>query len=142
MKDMFSQFNQAFVNLLLQFLSVLVLAVAVSQVTKDPMRKHCRLITVAVLLQLLSILAFMFPSMSTLLEIGIGSSLQTQMSLHHLAGLAVVIFSVYIKLAVDGRIKKIVNPYSLMKITLALWIIVFIGGLSLYLSLWQGITLL
>ncbi|WP_340818880.1 hypothetical protein [Methanolobus sp. WCC4] len=139
---MFSQFNQAFANLLLQVLSVLVLAVAVSQVTKDPMRKHCRLVTVAVLLQFLSILVFMFPSMSTLLEIGIGSSLQTQMSLHHLAGLAVVIFSVYIKLAVDGRIKRIVNPYILMKITLALWIVVFIGGLSLYLSLWQGILLL
>lgn len=139
---MFSQFNQAFANLLLQFLSVIVLAVAVSQVSKDPMRKHCRLVNVAVLLQLLSIIAFMFPSMSTLLEIGVGSSLQTQMGLHHLAGLVVIVFSIYIKLAVDGRIKSIVNPFNLMKITLALWIVVFMGGISLYLSLWQGISLL
>ncbi|SFM16034.1 hypothetical protein [Methanolobus profundi] len=137
---MFTQFNQAFFNLLLQLLSVIVLAVAVSQVSKDPMRKHCHLVSVAVLLQLLSILAFMFPSMSTLRDIGVGSSLQTQMYLHHFAGLVVILFSVYIKLAVDGRIRHIVNPFSLMKITLAIWILVFIGGLSLYFSLWEGIS--
>ncbi|WP_094228379.1 hypothetical protein [Methanolobus psychrotolerans] len=139
---MFSEFNHAFVNLLLQILSVLILAVAISQVSKDPAGKHCRLVSIAVFMQLFSILAFMFPSMSTLTEIGVGSSLKTQMYLHHLAGIFIIIFSLYIKLAVDGRIKPIVNPFNLMKITLALWIVVFMGGLSLYLSLWEGISLL
>jgi hypothetical protein len=139
---MFSEFNNAFINLLLQFLSVLILGIALSQVSKDPSGKHCNLVSVAVLLQLLSIIAFMFPSMSTLAEIGVGSSLSTQMYLHHLAGLFVILFAIYIKLAVDGRIKPIVDPFNLMKITLALWVLVFIGGLSLYLKLWEGISLL
>ncbi|WP_342305755.1 hypothetical protein [Methanolobus sp. ZRKC5] len=137
---MFSEFNNAFINLLLQFLSVLVLVIALSQVSKDPSGKHCKLVSVAVLLQLLSIIAFMFPSMSTLTGIGVGSFLKTQMYLHHLAGLLVIVFSVYIKLAVDGRIRSIVNPFNLMKITLAIWVLVFIGGISLYLSLWEGIS--
>lgn len=132
---MFSQFNLAFINLLLQFLAVLVLAAAVYHVKKDPFKKHCRLAGVAVLLQLLSIIAFMFPSMSALNGIGIGSSMQTRMFIHHIAGLLVVIFSIYIKLAVDGRIKQIVSPFKLMKVTLALWILVFIGGAGLYISL-------
>jgi uncharacterized membrane protein YozB (DUF420 family) len=139
---MFTQFNQAFANILLQLLSVLVLVIAVSQVSKDPVRRHCKLVSVAVLLQFVSIIVFMFPAMSTYTEIGVGSSLSTQMYVHHFAGLLVIIFSIYIKLAVDGRIKHIVNPFKLMKITLVLWVIVFIGGLSLYLSLWEGISLL
>lgn len=139
---MLSGNEKAFMNLLLQLLSFLVLIFALLQASKDPMRKHCRLVSVAVLLQLLSILVFMFPAMSSYAEMGVGPSLNTQMYLHHLAGLFVIIFSVYIKLAVDGRIKQIVNPFNLMKITLALWIIVLIGGLSLYLSFWKGISLL
>lgn len=137
---MFSEFNNAFMNLLLQFLSVIILVIALSQVSKGPSGKHCNLVSVAVLLQLLSIIAFMFPSMSTLNEIGVGSFLKTQMYLHHFAGLLVIVFSIYIKLAVGGRIRSIVNPFNLMKITLAIWVLVFIGGISLYLSLWEGIS--
>jgi uncharacterized membrane protein YozB (DUF420 family) len=119
-----------------------VLIIALLQVSKDPMGKHCRFVGVAVLLQLISILAFMSPSMSMLTGIGVGSSLLTQMYLHHFAGLLVIVLFIYIWLAVAGRIKRVVDPFKLMKITLALWIIVFIGGLNLYLSLWEGISLL
>ena len=138
---MFSEFNQAFLNLLLQLLVIVVLVAAVYQKRKS-IKNHCRLTSVAVLLQLFSIIAFMFPSMSTLSDIGIGSSLQTRLYLHHFAGLLVVFLSIYIKFAVDGRIKRIVNPYKLMKVTLALWLLVFIGGIGLYLSLWEGISIL
>ncbi len=138
---MLAGYDPAFLNLLLQILSVLVLFIALSQVHKDPSGKHCRLVSVAVLLQLVSIIAFMSPSMSQLLNMGVGSSLSIQMYLHHLAGLLVIIFAIYIKLAVYGRIRSIVNPFKLMKITLALWILVFIGGLGLYMSIREGISL-
>ncbi len=139
---MFAGLNDASLNLLLQFLSVIILIIALLQVSKDPSGKHCRFVGIAVLLQLVSILFFMFPSMSALTDLGLSSSLQTQMYLHHFAGLLVVIFYIYIKLAIDGRVKMIFNPFNLMKITLALWIIVFIGGIGLYLSIWEGFSLL
>lgn len=75
--------------------------------------------------------------MSMLTGIGVSSYLVTQMYLHHFAGLMVIVLFIYIRLAIAGRIKNIVDPFSLMKITLALWIIVFTVGLNLYLTLWE-----
>ncbi|MBP1908864.1 hypothetical protein [Methanolobus bombayensis] len=139
---MFSDLNTVYVDLFLQIIVIILLAFAVTQASKDPYGKHCKFIIIAVTVQLLSVIAFMLPSMYSLSGFNMSSSFNSIMYLHHLSGLAVIIFTIYIKLSFSEKIPSVVDPLKMMKITLLLWILTFLGGFYLYLVLWEGIILI
>jgi putative membrane protein len=139
---MFTDFNMVYVDLLLQFIVIILLGLAVVQASKDPYGKHCKFITMAIAVQILSVLIFMAPSMYSLSGITMTSSFTSLMYLHHLLGLIVIICSIYIKLSFSGKIPSPVPPLKMMKPILALWVLTLLGGFTLYLTLWEGIIII
>ncbi|WP_321428988.1 hypothetical protein [uncultured Methanolobus sp.] len=139
---MFTDFNMVYVDLLLQFIVIILLVLAVAQAYRDPYDKHCKLMTAAIAVQLLSVVIYMLPSMHSLSGVMMGSSFKSLMYLHHILGLIVILFSIYIKLAFSGKIPSPVPPLKMMKPTLLLWILTLLGGFNLYLTLWEGITII
>ena len=140
---MVSVANMGFFSLVIQFLLLLMVLFAVRLVSGGQSEKHCRIISLAIVLQLISVLVFMSSAMSSFMEYNFGSTfLAALIWLHHLAGIAVFLFAIYIRLALSGKMIFLGDPYRWMKITLATWILTFIGGVLVYLYLWQGITLI
>ncbi|MDK2826601.1 MAG: hypothetical protein PWQ63_1139 [Methanolobus sp.] len=139
---MFTGLNMVYLDLLLEFIVLILLIFAVKKAYRDPYNKHCKFITIAIAVQILSVLIFMAPSMYSLSGIIMSGSFTFLMYLHHTLGLIVILFSVYIKLAFSGKIPSPVPPLKMMKPTLVLWVLTLLGGSILYLILWEGIIIL
>jgi uncharacterized membrane protein YozB (DUF420 family) len=135
--------NGNILSVFIQLLVIVLVVFAVSLVSRGNTVQHCKTMRIALFLQIISILIFMYPVMSDFLELGFGTrSLITQMWLHHLGGVVVVLLVVYINMAMKGKVKFMGDNIRLMKITFLLWLLIFIGGIILYLALWHGISLL
>ncbi|WP_406656723.1 DUF420 domain-containing protein [Methanolobus sp. ZRKC2] len=135
--------DMGFLSLIIQFLLLLMVLFGVSLISKGQSGKHCKIISLAVILQLISVLIFMSAEMASFLEYNFGSTfLVVLLWLHHLAGISVFLLVIYIRLALSGRMMFLGNPYRWMKITLVIWILTFIGGVMIYLYVWQGIRLI
>ncbi|WP_406659688.1 hypothetical protein V7O66_07505 [Methanolobus sp. ZRKC3] len=135
--------NANILSLIVQFAIILLVILAVLLASRGKTAQHCKLVSIAVLAQIISILVFMSPVMSDFLNYGFGSRLLiAQIWIHHLAGIGVIMLVVYINLAMKGKTKVLGNVFRLMKITFALWILVFMGGQVIYLALWHGNSLL
>lgn len=135
--------NLGFTSLVVQFLLLLVVLFGFSSVSGKKINRHCRIMNTAVVLQVISVLIFMTVQMSSFVGLNFGgTSLGVLIWLHHLAGLLVFMLAVYIYMALKGRLKFLGSPYKWMKVTFYLWILVFVGGVIIYLELWQGIRIL
>ena len=139
---MFTDFNMVYIDLFLQIIVIVLLIYAVKKAYRDPYNKHCKFIIIAIAVQLLSVLVFMAPSMYSLSGITMTGYFTSLMYLHHILGLIVLLFSIYIKLAFSGKIPSPIPPLKMMKPTLVLWVMTLLGGFILYLALWKGITII
>jgi putative membrane protein len=140
--DMLTDFNLFYLDLFLQVIVIILLIFAVKKAYTNPYNKHCKFITMAIAVQILSVLIFMVPSMYSLSGIMMTGSFTSLMYLHHILGLIVIVLSMYIKLAFTGKIPSPVPPLKIMKPTLILWILTLVGGFTLYLALWRGVSII
>src|SRR6056297_861271 len=93
-------------SLFVQFIVITLVIVAALQVSRGKTALHCKLMSIALIMQVVSILIFMSPVMSDFLQYGFGSrALITQIWLHHLGGIAVVLLVLYINLSMKGKMK-------------------------------------
>ncbi|TQD26330.1 hypothetical protein [Methanolobus vulcani] len=140
--DMLTDFNLFYLDLFLQVIVIILLIFAVKKAYTNPYNKHCKFITMAIAVQILSVLIFMVPSIYSLSGIMMTGSFTSLMYLHHILGLIVIVFSIYIKLAFSGKIPSLISPLKMMKPTLVLWALSLLGGFTLYLALWEGISII
>lgn len=140
--EMFTDFNMIYLDLLLQLTIIILLFFAVKKAYRDPYDKHCKFMTIAIAIQVISVIVFMAPSMYSLSGIMMSGFFTFLMYLHHILGLIVIVLSIYIKLAFSGKIPSPVSPLKLMKPTLILWVLTLLGGFILYLILWEGIIII
>ncbi|TGC10734.1 hypothetical protein [Methanolobus halotolerans] len=135
--------SMGFVSIVIQFLLLLMMIFAVRSVSGRQIDRHCKIVNLAVVLQLISVMIFMTAPMSSLLRLNIGGTvLGALIWIHHLGGLTVFLLAVYINMALNGNLKFLGNPYKWMRITLVVWILTFTGGVLIYLHIWQQITLI
>ena len=127
----------AMVNLLVQVLLIMtVLVAAYFAKRKRQFIRHCRIIRVAVVLQLLAIFLIMLPSLSGYLE-NPGPTFRTEMLVHHGLGLLLVLLWVYINLAVMGRVRVVGGRLPIfMRTALSVWTLAFLLGLHLYFQIY------
>jgi len=126
----------ATVNLLIQALllgSVLVTAYIAKR--QRQLIRHCRIIRVAVILQLLAIVLIMLPSLLGYLK-SPGLDLRNEMVLHHSIGLLLILLWVYINLAVMGRVRVLGGLKWYMRTAASIWLFLFLLGLHLYLRIY------
>ncbi len=126
------------INLIVQILLMVTVLVAVYLArAKRQLIRHCTIMRVAVFVQLISIAAFMLPSMLGYIQNNApGLLFSLEIPIHHGLGLVVVALWIYVNLAFKGIIKthwKLVIP---MRLAFGSWIVTFFLGLHIYLFVW------
>lgn len=124
-------FSQQF-NLVLQIIILLMLIFSFDLIKKRKINTHCNLISIALLLEIISIIIFMRFNNSSYESLG--QFFYISLWAHHLLGLLVIVLIIYIILRTKNII-KFGSSYKLMKPAFILWFIVLMGGFILYLKL-------
>lgn len=131
--------NQSIVamNLALQLVLVAALGFAVFLAKRRSFQRHCFVLRLAVIAQIVSVMAMMSPAMTGVLEPGRPNGLfQAEVLLHHILGLAVILLWIYINLVFLGRLKARIALRNAMQTTAGIWVVSFILGLHIYLRLY------
>lgn len=129
----------ALLHLIVQFLIIITVSLGVYLFRKKRILNHCKIMPVALAVQVVTVIAVMLPSMSRYTGSIIPNLLfNIELWVHHLVGLVVILLGGYIYLGFRQKIKFPVNRTKLMKLTYLLWVLTFIIGLHLYLMLWRG----
>ena len=130
--------TQAIVNLTIQVLLIMTVSGAVFLVKKRNLGKHCVVMRVAVLLQIIAIAGVMLPSMLGYIENEQRSIFfNMEMLVHHTLGLIVIAIWIYINLVFAGVMRIRVRLETAMRLALASWILTLIIGLHMYLLIWM-----
>lgn len=127
----------AMINLTIQLFLVILLSYAAFVARKKDLRKHCKIIRIAVLLQIAAIGAVMLPSMLGYIENGApGVLFNTEILFHHTMGILVIGLWTYINLVYAKIIRWPGNFKSIMRSAYVLWILAFIIGMHLYIRIY------
>ena len=130
--------TQAMINLTVQVLLIMSVSAAVFLVKKRNLGKHCVVMRVAVLLQIIAIASVMLPSMLGYIENEQRSIFfNMEMLVHHTLGLIVIAIWIYINLVFAEVMKIRVRLETAMRLALASWILSLIIGLHMYLLIWM-----
>lgn len=127
----------ALINLFVQLLLIVAVFIAVSQVKKRNPGRHCAIMRGAVPVQVIAIITVMLPSMlGYIRNEQPGIFFSTEMLVHHLLGLAVVVLWIYINLLFMGKVKGKFRLATIMRLALALWVSALLLGLHMYVLIW------
>ncbi len=130
--------TQALVNMATQVLLIMTLSSAVFLMMKRNLGKHCAVIRISVLIQVIAISSVMLPSMLGYIENEQRTTLfNIEMLVHHTLGLIVIAIWIYINLVFAGVMSIRVRLEIAMRLALVSWILAFIIGLHMYLSIWM-----
>lgn len=128
----------ALINLVLQILLMLAVFVAVYLAkAKRQLIRHCRIVTVALLVQIVAIAIVMLPSLLGYAQNEVlGLPLSLEMPVHHVLGLVVAALWIYVNLASKGIIKARMRLVIPMRLAFGSWLVTFVLGLHIYLSIY------
>lgn len=130
--------TQAMVTLTIQILLIMTVSGAVFLAKKRNLGKHCVVMRVAVLLQIIAIASVMLPSMLGYIENEQRSIFfNIEMLVHHTLGLTVITIWVYINLVFSGVMRIRGSLVAVMRLAFASWILALIIGLHMYLLIWM-----
>ena len=130
--------TQAMINLTIQVLLIVMVSGAVFLVKKRNIGKHCVVMRVAVLLQIIAISGVMLPSMLGYIENEPkGIFFNIEMLVHHTLGLIVIVIWIYINLVFAGIMRIRGRLAVAMRLALASWILALIIGLHMYFLIWM-----
>ncbi|TAN37176.1 MAG: hypothetical protein EPN24_06475 [Candidatus Methanoperedens sp.] len=130
--------TQAMVTLTIQILLIMTVSGAVFLAKKRNLGKHCVVMRVAVLLQIIAIASVMLPSMLGYIENEQRSIFfNIEMLVHHTLGLTVIAIWVYINLVFSGVMRIRGSLVAVMRLAFASWILALIIGLHIYLLIWM-----
>jgi len=126
----------ATINLVLQVLILGTVLVAAYQAKiRRKLIIHCRFVRVAMVVQIITVVFIMLPWMLGYLKAP-GTTLRTEMLVHHSLGILLILLWGYINLAVAGRVRVLGKLAMYMRAALFIWGLVFLLGLYLYLRIY------
>ncbi len=126
------------INLVIQLsLMVTIFVAAYLARVKRQLLRHCTIMRVAIPVQIVAIAVVMLPSMLGYIQNEApGLLFSLEIPVHHGLGLMVVVLWIYVNLAFKGIIKtrwRLVIP---MRLAFGSWLVTFILGLHIYLSIY------
>jgi len=130
-------------NLSFQLLIFILAILGVVLVLRRSLIKHCRLLNLAIILNLVSVFVVMVPSFlqftSALTLAGLRSLEVLIMVTHGAVGTVALILSVIVILRMTNRVPALVRiapAKSLMRVTFLLWLLSLLMGLMIYRSIY------
>jgi putative membrane protein len=129
------------INLIVQILLMVAVFVAayIAKVKRQLIR-HCTIMRVAVIVQIVTIVVFMLPPMLGFIRNDVsGLIFRLEVPVHHVLGLVVVALWIYINIAFKRIIKTRARLVLLMRLAFISWLVTLILGLHIYLLLRVGV---
>ncbi len=127
----------AAIDVVLQILLIVAAGAAFWLARRRKFNRHCLIMRVSVVVQIILIAVLMVPSMSAYLTYWSGWSWFTiEIIVHHVLGVIVVLLFVYFNLALTGVVKSSRRLRLYMRSALALWLVSLAMGLHLYTYIW------
>lgn len=123
-------------NLIVQVLLFIALLSAVFYVKKGEPGRHCTILKVTVLAQIIAVFSVMLPSILGYMRIKSPGFLIYEMLAHHTIGLLVIAFWAYINLAFGNIVRMPRNLAGFMRLAFVLWTLALILGLHIYLQIY------
>jgi len=125
------------VNLIVQLSLLVALLIAAYLAKKGKFTKHCTIIRIAVIVQLLAIFVVMLPEMLGYVQtLSPTAFISIEMWIHHLLGLAVVAIFIYVNLVMMGKITIKGRLRNTMRLAFGLWFLALVSGIHIYVSIW------
>jgi len=107
---------------------------------KKDYKRHCKVINVVLLLQVLAVLGLMLPTMTVFADTRpYGNGFNLEMWLHHSMGIAALILWGYIYLVSRRVMKARIRIVWHMRAAFVLWMTALPMGAHMYLRIWEGI---
>ena len=130
--------TQAMVNLTIQVLLIMTVSGAVFLVKKRNLGKHCVVMRVAVVLQIIAIAGVMLPSMLGYIEnVQQNTIFNIEIYVHHTLGLIVIAIWIYINLVFAGVMRIRGRLATAMRLALVAWTLALVIGIHMYLLIWM-----
>jgi putative membrane protein len=127
----------ASVNLVAQVLLMALVTLAVYFARKKKLIRHCNIVRVSVVIQLITIAVVMAPALIGYLDKQESPGFNMQAIIHHSLGLIVVLVWIYVNLAVARKIKRPARLLGIMRTAYVLWFITFVWGIALYVQVYM-----
>ena len=120
-------------NLILQLALTIALIYALLLARRKSFQMHCLTLRLAFSAQILAILLFMSPAMSSLIEPGWPAGfLATEILMHHALGLAVMPLFIYINLVYQRRLSPRLSMRLAMQAAAGMWAASLVLGFHIY----------
>ena len=125
------------INIIVQLALAILIFYAAYLARKVWLERHCTVMRIAIIVQILSIAVVLLPKMvGYVRDLQASSSLSIEMWIHHLLGLSVVGLWIFMNLAMTGRIKIKSRLRRYMRLPFTLWIISLGMGIHIYAQVW------
>ncbi|MBI2850716.1 MAG: hypothetical protein HYX80_06715 [Chloroflexi bacterium] len=133
----FSHETLSTINLIVQAILLLTVLLAAWQARKKRLIKHCKIVNVVMVVQLIAVFLVMAPSFLSLSQnVSAPLFFHVEARLHLSLGLLIVLLWLYVNLAVRGRVRVFGQLKTYMRTALVAWVLTFVLGVHLYLLLY------
>jgi uncharacterized membrane protein YozB (DUF420 family) len=126
-------------NLLIQLVLIGFLFEAVYLARRGRAVRHCTIIRGALIVQIVSIVAIMLPSLLGYVEnVPQIPFLYPELLIHHILGLVLIIIFAYINLEVGRVIRPRIKRKNVMRLALGVWLVALVLGINIYLTVYYA----
>lgn len=126
-------------NLVVQLVLIALVLIAVYLARRGRVIRHCTIVRVTVVVQIIAILAVMLPSLLGYVEnVPPIPFLYPELLIHHILGLVLIAIFIYVNLDVGRVIQPIVKRKNAMRTALGVWLVVIAIGINIYLIVYYA----
>jgi uncharacterized membrane protein YozB (DUF420 family) len=124
-------------NLVVQLVLIALVIGAVYSARRGRVIRHCTVVRGTVVVQIITILAIMLPSLLGYVEnVPPIPFLYPELLIHHILGLVLIAIFVYVNLEVGRVIRPVVKRKNAMRTALGVWLIAIALGINIYLTVY------
>jgi uncharacterized membrane protein YozB (DUF420 family) len=124
-------------NLVVQLVLIALVLGAVYSARRGRVIRHCTIVRGTVVVQIITILAIMLPSLLGYVEnVPPIPFLYPELLIHHILGLVLIAIFVYVNLEVGRVIRPVVKRKNAMRTALGVWLIAIALGINIYLTVY------
>jgi uncharacterized membrane protein YozB (DUF420 family) len=124
-------------NLVVQLVLIALVLGAVYSARRGRVIRHCTIVRGTVVVQIITILAIMLPSLLGYVEnVPPIPFLYPELLIHHILGLVLIAIFVYANLEVGRVIRPVVRRKNAMRTALGVWLIAIALGINIYLTVY------
>lgn len=126
-------------DLVVQLVLIALVLIAVYLARRGRIIRHCAIVRVTVIFQIITIFAVMLPSLLGYVEkVPSIPVLYPELLIHHFLGIVLIVIFIYVNLDVGRVIRPLVKRKNAMRTALGVWLVAIALGINIYLTIYYA----